>query len=223
MRKIFLLVFVIPAFLCMNAQKDTSALFNLTKPSYKYVGIQANLLLQQFLSFNSNSGINTNPYIFTYSKSNMLTGNGFGFGTGFNVSDNSSNDGVSSIRVQNANFSFRFGYEKKYLQRQRLIPFWGVDLGFGGTYNKTVSRLDQSFNSNTITTETTKVFFGPAFRSGLLCALSKHVLLGTEFFFNTQVAISSTNGNNGLNNSGDFIPFNVGFQAPTALFLIFRY
>ena len=154
MRKIFLLVFLIPAFLCLNAQKDSSALFKLNKKSYKYVGIQANLLLQQFLSFNSNSGINTNPYIFTYSKSNMLTGNGFGFGTGFNVSDNSSNDGVSSIRVQNANFSFRFGYEKKYLQKERLIPFWGIDIGFGGTYNKTVSQLDQSFNINTITTET---------------------------------------------------------------------
>src|SRR4051812_44076358 len=109
------------------------------KVVYKYLGIQSNQLLQQFISFNSNSSINTNPYLFTYSKNNIKTGNGFVFGTGFNVSENSSNDGVSSVTVQNANVTFRIGYEKKYLQEQRLIPFWGLEVGLGALFNRTES------------------------------------------------------------------------------------
>jgi len=191
------------------------------KTVYRYLGIQANLLLQQFISFNSNSSINTNPYIFSYSKNNIKTGVGSVFGTGFSVNQNSSNDGVSAVDVQNANLSFRFGYEKKYFQEQKFIPFWGIEFGFGGVYNKVTSSLNQSFNTNSTVTETTKIFAGPSFRGGLLFALSKHILLGTEFYFNTQVAYTS------LNSSGrftdEFVPFNIGFQAPTALFLIFKY
>ncbi len=192
------------------------------KVVYKYLGIQANLLFQQFISFNSNSSINTNPYIFTYSINNIKTGNGFVFGTGFNISDNSSNDGVSSVSVQNANITLRFGYEKKYLQQQKFIPFWGVEAGLGGISNRVESSLNQSFNNNATVVETTKVFFGPSFRAGLNYSLAKHIQLGTEFFFNAQLAYSETNNGNGRFTT-DFLPFNIGFQAPTALFLIFKY
>lgn len=192
------------------------------KRVYKYLGIQANLLMQQFISFNSNSSINTNPYIFTYSKNNIKTGNGFVFGTGFNVSENSTNDGVSSVTVQNANVTFRIGYEKKYLQEQRFIPFWGLELGLGALFNRSESSLNQSFGSNTVIVQTERAFFGPAFRGGLNYSLSKHIQVGTEFFFNAQVAYSQTSSGNGAF-SRSFAPFNIGFQAPTALFLIFKY
>lgn len=222
MRKIILLVFLFPVFLITHAQERyRDSIPPPKKTAYRYLGIQANLLLQQFISFNSNSSINTNPYIFSYSKNDIKTGSGFVFGTGFSINQNASNDGVSAINVQNINVSFRVGYEKKYFQEQKFIPFWGVEFGAGVVYNKVESSLNQSFNSISTTTETTKIFAGPAFRGGLLFAMSKHILLGTEFFFNTQLAFSSVNGN-GFG-SGGTVPFNIGFQAPTALFLIFRY
>ncbi|PBQ32959.1 hypothetical protein CNR22_14640 [Sphingobacteriaceae bacterium] len=227
MKGYFVLVFTTVTLYC-SAQKIIipDSVIPKGKTHYKYFGIQANLLLQQFISFNSNASINSNPYIFCYSKSNIKSGNGFAFGTGFNVSDNSSNDGVSAIQVQNLNVSFRVGFDKKYLQQERFIPFWGVEFGAGVIYNKTSSSLNQSFNTNRIVAETTKVFAGPSCRGGLMVAFTKHILLGTEFYLNAHVAVTeeTTSANGGLfSSSQNFIPINMGFQAPTALFLIFRY
>ena len=226
MKKTVLVILLTSICSFSHAQQQHSDSSKTPSTHYKYLGIQANLLLQQFISFNSNSSINTNPYLFSYSKNNIKTGEGLVFGTGFNINDNSSNDGVSETSVKNVNVTFRLGYEKKYLQHEKFIPFWGVEVGAGVVYNKVVSRLNQSFNNNTTTAETFKMFAGPSFRSGLLFALSKHILLGTEFFFNAQVAYTETGNSNASSNgssSQNIAPFNIGFQVPTALFLVFKY
>src|SRR4051812_45476574 len=108
MKKIFLLL-LLSIFFRSGAQNETDSTKK-DKIVYRYAGIQANLLLQQFISFNSNSSINTNPYLFSISKNNIKTGQGTVFGTGFNISDISSNDGVSATSVRNMNISVRFGY-----------------------------------------------------------------------------------------------------------------
>jgi len=179
-------------------------------------------LLQQFLSFNSNTGINTNPYIFTYAKNNTKTGGGFAMGTGMSYNSNSSDDGISIVNTENANFTIRLGYEKKYLQHEKFIPFWGIEFGAGYVYNQTSSTLLQTFTSNRTVVQTSRVFAGPSFRAGLNYALSRHVLLGTEFFFNAQISYTETR-TTGLGISDSFKPFNIGFQVPTALFLVYRF
>jgi hypothetical protein len=222
MRKIAL-VLLFSGYLCAfsNAQEIKPDTIKGEKIVYKYLGIQTNMLLQQFISFNSNSSINTNPYLFTYSKNNIKTGRGIVFGTGFNISDNTSNDGVSSVEVQNINATVRYGFEKKYLQQEKFIPFWGVEFGAGIVDTRIISSLNQTFNSSKTEVEATKAFVGPSFRGGVNYALSKHILLGTEFLFNVQLAYTETSGTNGFSSS--FVPFNIGFQTPTALFLIFKY
>jgi hypothetical protein len=207
-------------------QKTLDSLAKASDKKVRYFGIQANLLLQQFISFNSNASINTNPYVFCYTKTNKWDGNGFALGTGLNASTSSSDDGITSIKQERANVAFRFGYEKKYLQHQKLIPFWGVDLGLGYLHLKTESRLIQTITNNNIITVTDKAFFGPSFRAGLNYAFSKHILIGTDFFFNLQVAYetSSVTGNSVTpRSSASFAPINIGFQVPTALYLMFRF
>jgi hypothetical protein len=71
-----------------------------------------------------------------------------------------------------------------------------------------------------------KWFFGPSFRGGLNYAITRHILVGTEFFFNGQIAFTETKTeSNGVvgSSSSSGVPFNVGFKVPTALFLVFRY
>lgn len=226
MRKLFLLLLFSPCFSIAQSWKGKPDSVWFEKKNYYYMGIQSNLLLQQFISFNSNSSINNNPYLFSYSINHGRTGHGFALGTGVSVNESSSNDGVASIHIQNANGTVRIGYEKKFLQQQKFIPFYGVEFGMGGIWNKTTSTLNQSFNNSTSSVETTKWFFGPSFRSGLNYAITRHILVGTEFFFNVQLAFTTTRTeNNGVINtaSSSGVPFNVGFQAPTALFLMFRY
>lgn len=186
-----------------------------------YMGIQSNQLLQQFISFNSNTSINTNPFLFSYSTNNIETGNGFAFGSGFSVNQNSSNDGVAAVTSKNINVTMRLGWEKKFLQQQRFIPFIGLDGGMGVVFNNTTSVLNQTFNSNIIETQTVKFFLGPSFRGGLNYAITKHVLVGTEFFFNLHISYAETTVNNNFDT--EFAPFSIGFQPPTALFLMFRY
>ncbi|WP_317898501.1 hypothetical protein [Aurantibacillus circumpalustris] len=223
MRNIVLFLFLSIFFIQVSAQKDSSTYLPTKKKAYKYIGIQSNLLLQQFISFNSNSSINSNPYTLCFSSSNVTTGSGMAFATGFNVSENSSNDGVSSLHLNTVNVTIRAGYEKKYLQHQRFIPFWGIEFGMGVVYSKLTSFLNQSFNTTSTTVETTKFFAGPSIRGGLNYALSKHILLGTEFFINSQISSTQTSDGNGNGGGSNFVPFNIGVQAPTALFLIFRY
>ncbi len=204
----------------LSSQNDSIKLPK-KKPAYTYLGIQANPLIQQFLSFNSNTTINNNPFTFSYAKNNLKTGAGFAFGTGLNVSNVQDNDGVSSISITKRNFAFRFGYEKKYLQEERFIPFWGIDFNAGATYNEVTSVLNQVINPGFVRVSTTRVFLGPSFRSGVHLRLSKNILLGTEFFFNLQLAY--TESNNGGLFSTSVAPFDLGFQLPTAIFLIFRF
>jgi hypothetical protein len=231
MRRIVLLLCFLPCLLFSQYRKTKPDSSWFEKKNYVYMGIQSNLLLQQFISFNSNSSINSNPYLFSYAINHSQKGYGFALGTGISVNESSTNDGVASVKVQNTNVSLRVGFERKYLQQQRFIPFVGVEFGMGGLYNKTTSILNQSFNNSSTSIETTKLFIGPSLRSGLHYALSMHILIGTEFFLNAQIAWSNTQVTNSsstglqptVNNSSSVIPFNVGFQAPTALFLVFRY
>lgn len=191
-----------------------------SRTHHKYLGIQINPLIQQFISFNSNASINNNPYLFSFSKNNIKTGVGSNFATGLSVNQTSSNDGVSSMNSNLVNVTFRFGYEKKYLQAEKFVPFWGIDFGAGVVYSDVTSRLNQSLTNTEFKVTTTKVFAGPSFRGGLNLALSKHIQLGTEFFFNLQVSYTEQTATNGFTTT--FAPFNIGFQLPTALFLIYR-
>ena len=225
MRKLFLFI-LIP--FCSHAQyfrksKPDSVWYE--KDKYYYAGIQANLLIQQFVSFNSNSSINNNPFLFSYSVNDSDKGRGFALGTGLSISHSSSNDGVASVTKQDINVSVRIGYEKKYMQREKFIPFWGVEMAMGGIDNQTTSTLNQSFNNSSVTIQTSRYFFGPSFRSGVNYAVTRHILIGTEFFFNAQIAFTQTRTNNaGFTTSGSsVVPFSFGFQAPTAVFLMFRY
>jgi hypothetical protein len=224
MRKLFLLFFI-PFYSHAQSFRTKPDSVWYEKDKYYYAGIQANLLIQQFISFNSNASINSNPFLFSYSVNDSERGRGFALGTGISVTQNSTNDGVASLTTQNINVSIRIGYEKKYLQRQKFIPFWGVEMAMGGLDNQTTSTLNQSFNNSSTKIQTTKFFFGPSFRSGVNYAITRHILVGTEFFFNAQIAFTQTTTNNaGISTfSSSTTPFNIGFQVPTALFLMFRY
>jgi hypothetical protein len=191
------------------------------KTKVRYLGMQSNPLLQQFLSLNGNGSINSNPYLFSYSSNDLETGKGFAFGSGFSINQSSSNDGIAAVTIKNTNVSLRLGWEQKYFQQSRFIPFVGIDGAFGVIVNNTTTVLNQSFNNSVNETQTIKAFIGSSARGGVHYAITKHVLLGTEFFFNLHIAVSLVTVNNDFASS--ISPTNIGFEPPTALFLIFRY
>lgn len=227
MRKLFLLVLILIS-IKLISQDNTDSIVRSYRIKYHYVGVQANLLLQQFLNFNSNS-INSNPYLFSYSFNYKQNGNGIVLGTGLSVSNNFSNDGVVETSDDRINTAGRIGFEKKFYQEEKFIPFIGIEVGLGYAEQKLKTKLVQTINNPQTDTKITKFFFGPAIRGGLLYSINKYVKLGTEFYFNFQVSINKsktivTSGNqppSGTNTTS--LPINFGLQAPTALFLIYRF
>lgn len=227
MRKIFFLCLCVIS-INVFSQDNTDSIVRSYRTKYHYVGVQVNLLLQQFLNFNSSS-INSNPYLFSYSFNYKQNGNGIVLGTGLSVSNNFSNDGVVETSDDRINVCGRIGFEKKFYQEERFIPFIGLEVGLGYTQQKLNTKLVQTINNPETDTKTTKFFFGPAIRGGLLYSLNKYVKIGTEFYFNFQVSInktstvitSGTQPPSGTITSS--LPLNFGLQAPTALFLIYRF
>ncbi|MDP3558284.1 MAG: hypothetical protein Q8T03_13000 [Bacteroidota bacterium] len=227
MRKVFFLFFCIIS-INLISQEDTDSLVRSYRTKYHYVGVQANLLLQQFLNFNSNS-FNSNPYLFSYSFNYKQNGNGMVIGTGLSASNNFSNDGVVEISDDRINVTGRVGIEKKFYQEETFIPFIGFEVGLGYTEQKLKTKLVQTINNPETNSKTTKFFFGPALRGGLLYSLNKYVKIGTEFYFNFQVSVNKSRtittsaGQQPSGTNTTSLPINFGLQAPTALFLIYRF
>jgi hypothetical protein len=228
MRKLFFLVLSLISINLISQEDNSDSIVRADRIKYHYFGIQANLLLQQFLNFNSSS-INSNPYLFSYSFNFKQNGNGMVLGTGLSVSNNFSNDGVVETSDDRINTAARIGIEKKFYQEEKFIPFVGFEVGLGYSEQKLKTKLVQTINNPQTDTKTTKFFFGPAIRGGLLYSLNKYVKIGTEFYFNFQVSINKsktvvttgTDPPSGTNTSS--LPINFGIQAPTALFLIYRF
>ncbi len=200
------------------APKDTTA-----SPKHtRYYGIQSNLLLQQFINLNGNSLSNNNPYLFTFSNSSATTGGGFAFGMGYFVRKSTLSDGITNTNTSDANLNFRFGYEKKFFLHEKWTPFYGIqaDLGYFDRDIQVV--INQPFGQNTLNIRERRRSIGPSFRGGVLYALSKHILLGTEANFIFQL---NFNVPNGIKPNGGFkaTDFAMSINAPTAVFLIIRY
>lgn len=214
--------------LCFNcySQDSIDSLIRINRRINYYVNVQTNLLLQQFLNFNSVAS-NSNPYMFNVTLTDKYSGNGLLLGTGLTASNNFSNDGIVEISDDRINLATRFGYEKKMFQWRKIVPLFGAELGFGYTEQRLKTRLIQTINNSETSIKSTKLFFGPALRGGVIYKITNELFIGTEFYFNFQLSINKTVT---VTNSPQIpiqnktsLPIDFGFRAPTALFLGYKF
>jgi hypothetical protein len=93
------------------------------RKSYHYIGLQANQLIRQLLSFGGNSSAVVNPYLLTYSINSKTTGFGFAAGIGYSSIKTRGTDVFASTISTVNDFALRFGVEKKsYLSKRWLKP-----------------------------------------------------------------------------------------------------
>lgn len=144
---------------------------------YHYVGLQANQLIRQLLSFGGNSTAVTNPYLLTYSVNSKQTGVGFSTGLGYSSIQTKSTDNFTSVVSKVNDLAWRFGIEKKsYLSKRWLVSFGG---DFLVEANKAETISNNGSNPNpTVTTKTSRVGFGP--RASLNYQFHDKLLIGTE-------------------------------------------
>ncbi|MFN7912674.1 MAG: hypothetical protein ACK5QC_12685 [Bacteroidota bacterium] len=227
MRQFFIVVFITFCTLC-SSQDSIDSLIRVNRRINYYVNVQTNLLLQQFLNFNSNIS-NPNPYMFNVTLTDKYSGNGLLMGTGLTASNNFSNDGIVEITDDRINLATRFGFEKKMFQWRKIIPLFGAELGFGYTEQRLKTKLIQTITNSETSSKTTKLFFGPALRGGLIYKITNELFIGTEFYFNLQLSINKTvvvTNNPQIptqTQNRTSLPIDFGFQAPTALLLGYKF
>lgn len=150
------------------------------KKNYHYIGLQANQLIRQLLSFGGNSSAVTNPYLLTWSFNNKSTGVGMASGLGYSSIQTRTNDVFNNTISKVDDFAFRVGVEKKsYLTRRWLVSFGGDLLIENNKAETTTSVVGGS--SVSVTTTAKRYGFGP--RASLNYQINDKLLLGTESSF----------------------------------------
>lgn len=150
------------------------------KKSYHYIGLQANQLIRQILSFGGNSSPVTNPYLLTYSVNAKKNGLGLATGLGYSSIQTKTNDVFNNTISKVDDISFRIGMEKKsYLSKRWMV-------GFGGDIlienNKAETTTTPSGSSSfSVTTKINRYGFGP--RASLNYHFHDKILIGTETSF----------------------------------------
>lgn len=187
-----------------------------------YIGLQANQLLRQLISFGGNSSAVSNPYLLTYSVNSRTSGFGFSTGIGLSSVTTKSTDNFTSVVSSVNDFAWRFGLEKKkYLSKHWLFGFGGdvvIDL------NKTETKsLTGSGNPETrITTNTHRAGLGP--RASLALQFHDRLMVGTEaaYYFKWGNEEQTSSGTGQPNDPGTKVK-SFNFSLPAVIFLTMKF
>ena len=147
---------------------------------YHYVGLQANQLIRQILSFGGNSSAIVNPYLLTYSVNSKATGFGFATGIGYSSIQSRTSDVFSNTVSKVNDFALRAGIEKKTYISKRWMLGIGGDILVEQNKAETTANTGQSPIPKTTTTSSRKGF-GP--RVMLNYQFHDKLLVGTEASF----------------------------------------
>jgi hypothetical protein len=183
-----------------------------------YIGIQANQLLRQLISFGGSSAVN-NPYLLTYSANSKSDGFGFATGLGFSSVTTRSTDNFTSVVSKVNDFAWRLGLEKKkYLSKYWLAGFGG-DVVIDANTAETISHSDNTPDIS-VTSKTKRAGFGP--RASLAFQFHDRLMVGTEaaYYFRWGNQEQTTNNSGQPNDNTKVKSF--AFSLPSAIFLTMK-
>jgi hypothetical protein len=186
-----------------------------------YIGIQANQLLRQLISFGGNSTAVNNPYLLTYSVNSRT--NGFGFSTGIGLSSvtTKTSDNFTSVVSHVNDFAWRFGLEKKtYFSKYWLFSMGGdvvIDLNKAETKSQSGGGNPQT----SVTTKTHRGGLGP--RASLAFQFHDRLMVGTEaaYYFKWGNQEQTSSGTGQPNDPGTKVK-SFNFALPSAIFLTIK-
>lgn len=152
-----------------------------TRKASHFIGLQANQLIRQILSFGGNNTPVSNPYLLSYAVNSKASGFGFATGLGYSLIQSKNNDNFISTTSKVSDFAWRFGLEKKvYLSRHWLTGI-GFDALIESSKSETKTKFDNNSPAPTVTTTTKRSGFGP--RVLLNYQFSEKLMIGTEASF----------------------------------------
>lgn len=208
---------------------------NLGKYSH-IVGVQANPLLRQVLSFGNTQNVD-NPYLLRYSFRENENDREYSFGIGYSYDSDKDENGLEAI---NNTVDMRLGFFKVINLRKRVEIALGGDILFG-TQNIRTFNI-QAFNfgvldSTISTSKTSNSSFGFGPRMKITIGLTKSLSFGTEtnyyfrFLSNKTNVLTQNYRGDGLGNittttntsNSESSGRSFEIELPIALFLIIRF
>lgn len=197
-----------------------------TRTAVHYVGLQANQLLRQLISFGNAAAVN-NPYALTYAVNSRANGFGFAMGVGYNISETKTTDQFISVVSKINDFGLRFGLEKKTYFSKNWMFSLGGDIVIES--NKAETKSTQSGGGGapgstmTVTTTEKRNGFGP--RLTLNYQIHSRILLGTEaaYYYKGITQEQTTTGQTGIPATPKTNLRSFSLAAPTVLFLIMKF
>lgn len=222
-RGYLVLLLMSSAFWC-QAQLDS-----LQSGQFQLVGLQANQLIKQVLSFGGGSPAVNNPYLINYSFNNQQTGWGMAFGLGFDIRNSKDGDEFNERETKINQFQFRIGLDHKKSINERLILGWGFDLTREDVTNETVNttRFDAN-NTQKVTTLTERKGWGLGPRVFFGVAITQRILVSTEAsyyltFLKSDSSIETRNGTSLDTNEFESDLTNFNLILPSVIHLHFMF
>ncbi len=185
-----------------------------------YIGLQANQLIRQLISFGGNSSPGTNPYLLVYSVNSLSTGFGFATGLGLSSIQTKNTDNFTNVESKVTDFAWRFGLEKKkYLSKNWLVSFGGDILIES---NKADTKSTSGGSVSTVITKSNRSGFGP--RASLNYQFHNRLLIGTEasYYIKWINQEQTSTGTGQPNDTGTKLR-SFSFSLPAVVFLIMKF
>lgn len=183
-----------------------------------YIGLQANQLIRQLLSFGGNSSAIVNPYLLTYSVNSKTTGVGFAAGLGYSSIKTKSTDVFVNTTSTVNDLALRVGIEKKSYLSKRWMAGFGADILAESNKAESETNTGNPSQNPKVTTTTSRFGFGP--RVTLNWQFHDKILLGTEAsFYFKWISQEQTSQNTGMNNQPKESLRSFAFTLPAVLFV----
>jgi hypothetical protein len=186
-----------------------------------YIGLQANQLLRQLISFGGNSTPVFNPYTLIYTVNSKKSGFGFSTGLGYSSIQTRSTDNFVSLVSKTNDIAWRFGLEKKkYLSKNWLVSLGG-DILLESSKSETISTTNGS-SPITVSSKEKRSGFGP--RASLSYQFHNRLLVGTEAsYYFKWINVEQHSVNSGQPNSPDSKLKQHSFTLPAVIFLVMKF
>jgi len=202
-------------------EKDTEPAPS-TRTVSHYIGLQANQLIRQLISFGGNNSPINNPYILAYSMNSKSNGFGFSTGLGYSLTQSKTNDNFVSITSKVNDVAWRIGLDKKTYISRRWLAGFGFDVLLESNKSEVISKFGSGVPSQTVTTTQKRKGLGP--RVFLNYQFSEKLMIGTEASFYLKFVDQETKatGNASIPDPKSSIK-NHQFNVPAVLFLTMKF
>jgi len=193
------------------------------------LGVQANQLIRQVFNFSNNNPTINNPYLLTYTASNIRSNWGVDAGLGYTYNNIFDNDGNTKKETNINDLYFRIGVQKQIPLTRKFTSQFSFHILYDLLYNNTISAQEFDFQKTVITSKSNIARFGGGPAMNLRYKINARVFIGTElnYYFkhgNTKTDVTTTNNFQGqpsdiTSSKTDNTATTILLNVPTAIFL----